>query len=112
MRAGNSCSERWFYVRVCATEVQVKVFAKMMKAKRKKDGKGTRWRARGQTDKDQDGPFLQSIDSLCSLSSVKFTYTICSCRLVNIFMYTAVREHMQSIIDDVGPRVGGGMRKL
>lgn len=34
--------------------------------------------------------------SLCILSSFNSTYTICSCRLVDIlFMYTAVREHMQ-----------------
>lgn len=54
--------------------------------------------------------FAEHRHSLCILSSFKSTYTICSCRLVDILVYvhSSERTHAKSIIGD-GGRGGGSM---
>lgn len=53
--------------------------------------------------------FAERRHSLCILSSFKSTYTICSCRLVDILVYvhSSERTHAKSIIGD-GEKGGGG----
>lgn len=48
--------------------------------------------------------FAEHRHSLCILSSFKSTYTICSCRLVDILVYvhSSERTHAKSIIGDGG----------
>lgn len=54
--------------------------------------------------------FAEHRHSLCILSSFKSTYTICSCRLVDILVYvhSSERTHAKSIIGD-GKKGGGSM---
>lgn len=54
--------------------------------------------------------FAERRHSLCILSSFKSTYTICSCRLVDILVYvhSSERTHAKSIIGD-GRNGGGSM---
>lgn len=59
----------------------------------------------GEEKRKEDGPFFffflnpEQRHSLCILSSFESTYTICSCRLVDILVYvhSSGREHMQRV---------------
>lgn len=58
-------------------------------------------------EKELDGPFFaEHRHSLCIISSFRSTYTICSCRLVDILVYvhSCERTHAKSII-------GGGEKE-
>lgn len=54
--------------------------------------------------------FAEHRHSLCILSSFKSTYTICSCRLVDILVYvhSSERTHAKSIIGETGRWGGAG----
>lgn len=70
-----------------------------------------RRRGQGQERKEWMALFCRAYrHSLCILSSFKPTYTICSCRLVDILVYvhSSERTHANSIIG--GGREGGGGR--
>lgn len=68
------------------------------------EGRGGRGGGRGGGEEEGGWPFLlffnpEQRHSLCILSSFESTYTICSCRLVDILVYvhSSGREHMQRV---------------
>lgn len=62
------------------------------------------WESRGRTGRGRSwmALFAERRHSLCILSSFNSTYTICSCRLVDILVYvhSSERTHAKSIIGD------------
>lgn len=77
--------------------------------RKERGGRRYRDRRRGERAGEEQGGegagwpfFAERRHSLCILSSFKSTYTICSCRLVDILVYvhSSERTHAKSIIGD------------
>lgn len=81
---------------------------------RKSKGLGKRDKGQRVREGAEWPSFAEHRHSPCIHSSVKPTYTICSCRLVDILVYvhSSERTHAKSIIGDKDKGGAGQCRKL